>query len=140
MKNDRLVMPGAVEWRADGARNGPGILEIRALRVGERAQDRPEQFDNLPRTPHNGVVVGRLHPAADAPIVRAAVEVRGEDLIVRAELPDTEPGRQAAIEVRNGTLGKASIEFRAIRREDGPSCGVPAGISRPNRCYPASRW
>lgn len=120
--NDRLTMPGAVEWRAAGARNGPGTITIKALTVGERALDRPEVFDAAPTVPFNGVTLGRLHPVNYAPIMRAPVEVRNGEVVVVAELPDTEPGRQTAIEVRNGTLGAASIEFRPQRAE--PRGGV----------------
>lgn len=111
--SDRLTAP--VEWRASTERRGPGILTITALTVGERAQDRPEVFDAAPEIPEGGVLVGRLHPTDNAPIVRAPVEVRDGSVVVEVELPDTQAGRDAAVEVRNGTLSKASIEFWAIR-------------------------
>ena len=118
MRDERLIT-GAIEWRsADDGRSGPGTLTIRALKVGVRALDRPEQFDALPRVPDNGVALGRLHPAANAPIIgRAPVEERDGELIVSVELPDTSIARDVATEVRNGTLGAASIEFKALREK-----------------------
>ena len=117
MDDERLIC-GNVEWRAAGAdQRGPGTLTIVALTVGQRALNLPEVFDALPRTPDNGVLVGRLHPANEAPIIgRAPVEVRDGSLVVSVELPDTAAGRDTAIEVRNGTLTKASVEFRALRQ------------------------
>lgn len=113
MREGRITAP--VAWRAATDRSGPGTLTITALRIGEQARDRREVFDQAPRTPDNGVTVGRLHSARKAPIVRAQAEVRDGALVVTAKLPDTAAGRDAAVEVRNGTLPEASVEFRALR-------------------------
>ena len=110
---DERLVTGSVEYRAGETPDSPGHLRIEALRVNTRARDRAEAFDALPEVPAEGVLLGRLHPAARAPIMMAPVEVRDGVMVVDVQLPNTEAGKQAAVEVRNGTLREASIEFRA---------------------------
>ena len=71
-------------------------------------------FDALPTQPEGGVLVGRLHPASKAPVLRAQLEERDGALILDCEIPDTTAGRDLALEVRSGLLPMASIEFRAL--------------------------
>ena len=101
----------AVEIR--GEENAPRLYLI-AIAAGESAGDRPEVFDALPEQPPEGVLVGRLHPANKAPVLRAQLEARDGALILDCEIPDTAAGRDLAIEVRSGLLPMASIEFRAL--------------------------
>ena len=89
-------------------------LYLRAIQAGEPAGDRLEVFDQLPTQPEGGVLVGRLHPAASAPVMRAQLEARDGVLVLDVALPATQAGREIAIEVRNKTLPMASIEFRAL--------------------------
>ena len=89
-------------------------LYLRAIATGEQAGDRLEVFDALPTQPEGGVLVGRLHPASKAPVLRAQLEERDGALILDCEIPDTTAGRDLALEVRSGLLPMASIEFRAL--------------------------
>ena len=109
---------GAVEYRhaaveVRGEADAPRLY-LRAIATGEQAGDRLEVFDALPTQPEGGVLVGRLHPASKAPVLRAQLDERDGALILDVELPATQAGREIAIEVRNKTLPMASIEFRAL--------------------------
>ena len=101
----------AVEIRGDA--DAPRLYLI-AIAANEPADDRREVFDALPEQPTEGVLIGRLHPATKAPVMRAKLEARDGALILDCEIPDTAAGRDLAIEVRNKTLPMASIEFRAL--------------------------
>ena len=101
----------AVEVR--GSDDAPRIY-LRAIVAGEQSADRSEVFDVLPEQPEGGVLVGRLHPANKAPVLRAQLEERDGALVLDVELPATQAARELAIEVRNKTLPMASIEFRAL--------------------------
>ena len=101
----------AVEVR--GEADAPRLY-LTAIAAGESAGDRPEVFETLPTQPDGGVLIGRLHPATNAPVMRATLEARDGALVLDAPLPATTAGRELAIEVRNKTLSMASIEFRAL--------------------------
>ena len=104
-----------IEYRADESRVSPGRLYGRLLTYGERAGDRPEVFaPGSLRWPDDGVILRRQHARA-APIMRIVPRVEGGAVIVDAPLPDTQAGRDAAVEVRGGTLAGLSVEFRALR-------------------------
>ena len=109
---------GAVEYRhavveVRGEADAPRLY-LRAIATGEQAGDRLEVFDALPTQPEGGVLVGRLHPASKAPVLRAQLEERDGALILDCEIPDTTAGRDLALEVRSGLLPMASIEFRVL--------------------------
>ena len=112
-------MKGTTEYRSAavvevrGSDDAPRLY-LRALVAGEQSADRSEVFDVLPEQPEGGVVLGRCHPAAKAPILRAKLEERDGALILDCEIPDTAAGRDLALEVRSGLLPMASIEFRAL--------------------------
>ena len=106
----------AVEIR--GAADAPRLY-VRAIAAGEQAGDRLEVFDQLPTQPEGGVLVGRLHPANKAPVLRAQLEERDGALILDCALPNTAAARDLAIEVRNKTLPMASIEFPSPGRSRG---------------------
>ena len=74
----------------------------------------PKVFDTLPTQPEGGILVGRLHPASKAPVMRAQLETRDGALVLDVPLPATTAGRELAVEVRNKTLPMASIEFCAL--------------------------
>ena len=101
----------AVEIR--GEADAPRLY-VRAIAAGEQAGDRLEVFDQLPTQPEGGVLVGRLHPANKAPVLRAQLEERDGALILDVPLPATTAAHDLAIEVRNKTLPMASIEFQAL--------------------------
>ena len=99
----------------DTSPDHPARLGAACWSYGERAADRPETFasDSL-HWPDDGIVLRRQH-ARSAPIMRIVPVVRGGAVVVDAPLPDTQAGRDAAVEVRNGTLAGLSVEFRAER-------------------------
>ena len=102
-----------VEIRADDALVSPGRLTGVLMKYGERAGDRAELFeDGALRWPNNGVVLRRQHARA-APIMRIIPEQRGREVILDAPLPDTQAGRDAAREIRDGLLPGLSVEFRS---------------------------
>ena len=107
----------AVELRADDSLASPGRLVGTLLRYGERASNRAEIFEPGSLTwPANGVVLRRQH-VRGAPIARVIPETRGNEVVIDYPLPDTTAGRDAAIEVKNGTLGGLSVEFRATAQK-----------------------
>ena len=103
-----------VEYRADTTRQTPGRLFGVLMTYGERAADRAERFARgALRWADDGVVLRRQHVRA-APIMRVTPELRGDAVVIDAPLPDTVSGRDAAVEVRNGTLRGLSVEFKAL--------------------------
>ena len=108
-----------VELREDDTRQSPGRLYGVLLRYLERASDRPELFErgsiDLDAIKANGgIVVNRQHTRA-APIMRVTPELRGDELVIDQALPDTQAGRDAAVEIRSGLMRGLSVEFKAIR-------------------------
>ena len=59
-----------------------------------------------------------------APIMRVIPELRGDELVIDQPLPDTQAGRDAAVEVRSGLMRGLSVEFKAIR------ASVVSGVRR----------
>ena len=101
----------SIELRQSDA--SPGRLSGTLIRYGERAHDRPELFEaGALSWPANGIILRRQHSRA-APIARIVPEVRGDQVVLDAELPDTAAGRDAAAEIRAGLLPGLSVEFRA---------------------------
>ena len=109
-----------IEVREDDTRLTPGRLTGVLLRYGERASDRAERFEpGALEWPAEGVTLRRQHNR-QAPIMRVQPETRGAEVVIDAPLPDTQAGRDAAREVRDGLLTGLSVEFRAKRqRYDG---------------------
>ena len=102
-----------IRLEADPERRGPGVLQGVLMPYEQRAGDRPEMFARRAlHWPQGGVVLREQHNR-QAPIVRFA-PIRGDrELRVAIPLPDTQRGRDAAENVRNGTLRGLSVEFRA---------------------------
>ena len=108
-----------VELREDDTRQSPGRLTGTLLTYGERASDRPElfergAFDLEAIRAAGGIVINRQHTRG-APIVRVVPELRGDKLVIDTELPDTQAGRDAAVEVRGGLMRGLSVEFKALQ-------------------------
>jgi len=102
----------------DPSRAGPGVLEGELLTYGERARDRAELFeDGSLHWPEGGVVLNEQHNR-QAPIMRFTPTVEGRTVKIKAALPDTQRGRDAATSIRNGTLRGLSVEFRSERERD----------------------
>ena len=108
-----------VELREDDTRQSPGRLYGVLLRYLERASDRPElferdAFDLDAIKASGGIVINRQHTRG-APIMRVIPELRGDELVIDQALPDTDAGRDAAVEIRSGLMRGLSVEFKAIR-------------------------
>ena len=117
-----------VELREDDTLASPGRLTGTLLTYGERANDRPElfergAFDLDAIRASGGIVLNRQHTRG-APIVRVVPELQGDKLVIDTALPDTQAGRDAAVEIRSGLMRGLSIEFKAIR------ASVVSGVRR----------
>ena len=115
----RTELRCTVELREDATRESPGRMVGTLLTYGERASDRPElfergAFDLAALTASGGIVVNRQH-ARGAPIMRVIPELRGDALVIDQPLPDTQAGRDAAVEIRSGLMRGLSVEFQALK-------------------------
>ena len=105
----------AVECRDDGERRGPGRLSGVLLRYGEVSPERREKFaPGALHWPADGIVLREMH-TRQSPILRVLPELRGDQVVIDAALPDTQRGRDAATMVRSGTLRGLSVEFQTER-------------------------
>ena len=111
----------AVEIR--GEADAPRLY-VRAIAAGEQAGDRLEVFDQLPTQPEGGVLVGRLHPANKAPVLRAQLEERDGALIL--DVDRCQPRSGARTRDRSPQQNPADGLDRVSR----------AGRSRGRRCAP----
>ena len=108
-----------VELREDDTLASPGRLTGTLLTYGERANDRPElfergAFDLDAIRASGGIVINRQHTRG-APIMRVIPELRGDALVIDAQLPESSAGRDAAVEIRSGLMRGLSVEFKALR-------------------------
>ena len=108
-----------IELREDATLASPGRLTGTLLTYGERASDRPELFergsiDLAAITASGGIVINRQHTRG-APIMRVIPELRGDALVIDAQLPESTAGRDAAVEIRSGLMRGLSVEFKALR-------------------------
>ena len=108
-----------VELREDDTLASPGRLTGTLLTYGERANDRPElfergAFDLDAIRASGGIVINRQHTRG-APIVRVMPELQGDKLVIDTALPDTQAGRDAAVEIRSGLMRGLSVEFQALK-------------------------
>ena len=104
-----------LECRADESRTSPGRVHGVLLSYGSRARDRAEVFEPGALTwDPEGIVLNHSHDRR-SPIMRFVPELRGQDLVIDAPLPDTTRGRDAAVDIRNRTLRGLSIEFRSLQ-------------------------
>ena len=110
---NELFIP--VEYRADESRQTPGRLVGVLLPYETRAGDRPELFESgALHWPDGGILVREMH-RRDSPILRAVPTVEGNELRIDAPFPDTQRGRDAAVNLRDGVYGGLSVEFQAER-------------------------
>ena len=110
------------DFKNDPSRTSPGRLTGTLLTYGTRASDRAETFAHGSLFwPDNGVVVNRAHDRK-SPIVRVVPFVDGNEVKIDTPLPDTQMGRDAAVDVREGLLTGLSIEF--YPREEGRRAGM----------------
>ena len=115
MESEYLVIP--FEYRADETRESPGMLAGVLMTYGERANDRPEMFeDGAFYWPDTGIVIREQHNR-QAPIVRAVPYMEGRELRIDAPLPNTTRGRDAATAMQgeHPLYTGLSVEFKAER-------------------------
>ena len=112
------------EIRLAEAEGKPPRLVGILLPFGQVAKDRPELFEPGSLTwPTDGVVLNRQHQRS-APIMRVLPVVEGDELRIDQPLPDTQAGREAALEIRQGLFKGLSVEFRATAQT------ITSGIRR----------
>ena len=108
---------------SDDTLASPGRLTGTLLTYGERANDRPElfergAFDLDAIRASGGIVLNRQHTRG-APIVRVVPELQGDKLVIDTALPDTQAGRDAAVEIRSGLMRGLSIGVQGDSGERG---------------------
>lgn len=103
-----------VECCGDDERRGPGRLRGVLLKYGDVAPERRERFAPGALQWSGPLVLREMHNRA-APIMRVEPEVRGDEVVIDALLPDTQRGRDLAVGIRNGTYAGLSAEFRCER-------------------------
>ena len=110
---DTLIIP--LEFRADDSRQSPGRIVGCLLRYETRAKDRAEVFaSGALQWPADGIVLNVQHDRAQ-PIMRFVPELRGEEVVIDAPLPDTSRGRDAAVMIANQTMRGLSVEFKSLK-------------------------
>lgn len=110
------------EVREDDTRQSPGRLTGTLMKYGSPAGDRGELFEmGALSWPAGGIVLRRQHERGQ-PIMRVIPELRGNEVVLDAPLPDTRAGRDAATEIRDGLFRGLSVEFKAV--EDRMAAGV----------------
>ena len=113
--SERLEIRCAIEIRADESRQSPGRIVGTLMTYGTRARDRAEVFaDGALTWPADGIVINKQHDRRKA-FARVVPEVRGNEVVVDFQVPDTQTGRDVVTLVRSGVLKGMSVEFRAVR-------------------------
>ena len=105
-----------IRFAEDESRSSPGRLRGTLLKYGALASDRNETFlhGSLSWAPE-GVLLREMH-RRDSPIARVLpVEIDGE-IRIDAQLPNTQRGRDAAENIRQGVYGGRSVEFQAVEQ------------------------
>ena len=101
----------------DETRQSPGRIIGTLLTYGERASDRPEMFlDGALRWASAGFNINEQH-TRQAPIVRAIPYLDGKAIKIDAAVPDTQRGRDAITNIREGVYTGLSVEFYAEQEE-----------------------
>ena len=104
-----------IRWSEDETRESPGRLTGTLLTYETRANDRPEIFARGALTwPDLGILINDQHDRK-ATILRAMPRLVGDEIRIDAPLPNTQRGRDAATNVREGVLTGLSVEFRATQ-------------------------
>ena len=100
-----------VRFVADDSRDSPGRLTGVLLTYGETSRDRPERFlrDSL-QWGESGIIINEQHVRAAA-IMRVTPFLDGNELRIDAPLPNTQRGRDAATNIRDGLYTGLSVEF-----------------------------
>ena len=100
-----------IRYEVDQSRQSPGRLRGVIIRYEMQAGDRKEVVSrNAFHWRDGGIVINDQHRRESA-IVRATPFLQGDDLMVDVALPDTQAGRDAATNVRDGVLTGLSVEM-----------------------------
>lgn len=112
MKDHLLMEVRAADDESGGS---PGRIVGTLLTYGERARDRAEMFlDNALRWPEAGFNVNEQHNR-QAAVVRVLPYLDGREIKIDARVPDTQRGRDAITNIREGVYTGLSVEFAAER-------------------------
>ena len=106
-----------IEVRAAEDDAGPGRIVGTLVNYGERARDRPEMFlSGALRWPEGGIIINEQHDRR-ASVVRALPFLEGKAIKIDARVPDTQRGRDAILNIREGVYTGLSVEFGAEQEE-----------------------
>ena len=85
------------------------------LPYNTEARDRREVFEvGALSWPSDGVTLRRQHDR-QFPIMQVLPVVEGNDVRIDQPFPETQAGREAALEIRQGLFKGLSVEFRSIK-------------------------
>ena len=100
-----------IRYEADESRQSPGRLQGVIISYEKQAGDRKEIISRGAfHWRDGGIVINDQHKRESA-ILRAVPYLDGLDLKIDAPLPDTQAGRDAATNVRDGVLTGLSVEM-----------------------------
>ena len=106
-----------VRYAEDETRASPGRMVGTLLTYETRAADRPEMFTRgALRWQAHGIIIDEQHNR-EAPILRAVPFVDGDTVKIDQRVPDTQRGRDAVTNVREGVFTGLSVTFKAIQQE-----------------------
>ena len=96
---------------ADDTRESPGRIVGTLLTYGELSRDRPERFlrDSL-QWATTGIVLNEQHVRSQS-IMRVHPRLIENELLIDEPLPNTQRGRDAATNIRDGLFTGLSVEF-----------------------------
>ena len=104
-----------VRFTEDESRQSPGRMTGTLLTYEVRAKDRPELFKRSALTwGDKGIVINEMHDR-QRPILRALPFLDGDSLKIDQKIPDTQRGRDAATNIREGVFTGLSVEFHALQ-------------------------
>ena len=107
---ENLLFYAAIEYAEDSTRETPGHIRGVLVNYGEKAQDRPDVYEQDSLTwPERGIVLNEQHDRRQL-IKRFTPYLDGAALRVDFPLPATQRGRDAATMVRDSTYSGLSME------------------------------
>lgn len=102
-----------IRYAEDPSRQSPGRIVGELVIYEKQARDRKEIFTRGSLTfPPDGILITEQHNR-QAPILRATPFVDGDRVLIDAAVPDTQRGRDAVTNVREGVFKGLSIEFQS---------------------------
>ena len=100
-----------IRYEVDESRQSPGRLRGVIISYEKQAGDRKEVVSRGAfHWRDGGIIINDQHRRESA-IVRATPFLDGDDLMIDTPLPDTQAGRDAATNVRDGVLTGLSVEM-----------------------------